>query len=133
MCPRLVKRFGQPYVAGNSLADALQTVATLAEDDLLATLDIVGEGVSDENEAADAYVRTLDALRTHAPRAHVSLKPSGLGSDLSWRLCTEKIARIARHVEGWQRLSLFRSFSAGFVLPRQGSSISEDAKLARRV
>ena len=98
----LVKRFGRPYVAGESLEDALQTVAALAKDNLLATLDIVGESVSEEigaAAAADAYVQTLDALRACAPRAHVSLKPSGLGSSLSSRLCWEKIARVVRHAE----------------------------------
>jgi proline dehydrogenase len=98
----IVRRLAQPYVAGSALEDAVRTVRELNAAGLQATLDILGEAVRDAataSSAADAYVRTMDAIADQALGATVSLKPSALGSALSWDVASRQIDRVVRHAE----------------------------------
>jgi proline dehydrogenase len=98
----LVRRFGEPYVAGLTLEDALRTAAELAADQLLTTVDVLGENVIDAagaRAAADAYLATLDAFYGRGLTTHLSCKPSGLGSLLGWPLATEQLERVVAHAE----------------------------------
>jgi proline dehydrogenase len=81
----LVRVFARPYLAGGTLGAALDTAAGLADDHLLATLDLLGEAVIrpeqvERNE--EVYSRLVDALAEDARfseprlRPSVSLKPS---------------------------------------------------------
>lgn len=98
----LVRRLGAPYVAGITLSEALELVRRLRGQGLRTTVDILGEDVADRQAAlaaADAYLATLDALAEGGLPTNVSLKPSGLGSGLSWELAGEQIERIVTHAE----------------------------------
>lgn len=75
------------YVAGESIADALAAVRGLRAVGLAATVDHLGEDVTDETEAIatrDAYVALLDAFAQagFGPEAEVSIKLSALGQAL---------------------------------------------------
>lgn len=98
----IVRQFGKPYVAGETLEDAMQTVADITRDGLQTTVDILGESVKDEEGATavtDEYIRTLEGLQANGLRSHLSLKPSGLGSAFGWDVCGREIERIVRCAE----------------------------------
>jgi proline dehydrogenase len=98
----IVRRLARPYVAGIALEDALRAVRDLNAAGLQATVDVLGEAVTDAGVAAataDAYVRTLDAIAEQRLGATVSLKPSALGSELSWQIASGQIERIVAHAE----------------------------------
>ena len=98
----LVRRFGEPYVAGLTLDNALHTAAELARAGLLTTVDVLGETVGDAAgaaAAADAYLQTLDAFHGRSLPTHVSCKPSGLGSKLGWEIAGRQIGRIVARAE----------------------------------
>ncbi len=98
----MVRQLGSAYVAGETLQDAVACVAGLRRDGLEATVDILGESVDDIEGAsavADEYLRTLTALQEHGLPAHLSLKPSGLGSALGWDVCGREIERVVRDAE----------------------------------
>jgi proline dehydrogenase len=91
---RAVRRF----VAGEALDEALPVIADLNLRGLDATLDILGEATASETDArraADAYGRTLRALGERSARAHVSVKLSQLGLDVSLVLAQELLGRVA--------------------------------------
>jgi proline dehydrogenase len=91
---RAVRRF----VAGEALDEALPVIADLNLRGLDATLDILGEATASEADArraADAYGRTLRALGERSARAHVSVKLSQLGLDVSLVLAQELLGRVA--------------------------------------
>ena len=83
--PSLVRLFARPYVAGDSLARAVGTVAQLwRERSLMATLDLLAEDIHQESQAQQnlaAYLAMVDAVAAMqevpaAARPTLSLKPS---------------------------------------------------------
>jgi proline dehydrogenase len=98
----IVRRLAQPYVAGITLQDAVRTVRELNSAGLQATVDVLGEAVDDAataSAAADACMHTLDVMAAEALGATLSLKPSAVGSELSWDIASGQIERVVRHAE----------------------------------
>ena len=79
---RLVHLVARRYVAGPTLADALDCVARLNAEGASATVDILGENVQRAEQCRrtrDAYVEVLRALETRRADATVSIKLTALG------------------------------------------------------
>lgn len=100
----IVRRVASRYVAGETLDDALATVAKLAEEGAVATLDLLGEEVTERERAIAAaaeYERMLDTIAKRGLPSNVSIKPSLLGLKINEEFCRENIERIvaaaARH------------------------------------
>ena len=86
----LAKRFASRFVAGESLPEALEAVATLNAAGITASLDLLGESVTNDREARaarDGYIRMLDAIHARNLRANVSVKLTAMGLDISEELC----------------------------------------------
>jgi len=86
----LAKKFASRFVAGETLDEALGAVRTLNARGIRASLDLLGESVTNEREARgtrDAYLEIL--LRIHAQKldANVSVKLTAMGLDISEELC----------------------------------------------
>ncbi|MEW6747423.1 MAG: proline dehydrogenase family protein [Planctomycetota bacterium] len=82
---RFVLFFARPYVAGDSLAAALDTAAAMNEEGICSTLDLLAENVHTEERVTEnvrVYEAMIDAVATDArfaapdKRPTVSLKPS---------------------------------------------------------
>jgi proline dehydrogenase len=98
----IVRRLGAPYVGGITLDEALSLIADLHRRQFETSVDVLGESVDDCNgaiAAADAYLAALDALAARGLPAHVSLKRSGLGSELSREIAGEQIERVVQRAE----------------------------------
>lgn len=94
----LVGRVAQRYVAGETRDDALATVAELNATGALATVDVLGEEVSERHKAEAAveeYVALFDAIETSGVDANVSIKLTLLGLKIDEAFCLENVARIA--------------------------------------
>ncbi|WP_028851960.1 proline dehydrogenase family protein [Thermocrispum municipale] len=92
------------FVAGETTEDAVAVVARLAEDGLHATLDYLGEDVTDKAQAevtVQAYLRLLDQLHAEklTPTAEVSVKLSALGLKLDERLALDNAFRVCAAAE----------------------------------
>ena len=78
----LVRFFAKPYVAGDSLAKAMDVVGKLRQErGLLSTLDLLAEDIQLAEQAqrnVDAYLDMVDAAAALDPadRPTISLKPS---------------------------------------------------------
>jgi proline dehydrogenase len=105
LVPRaLVKRVASRYVAGETLEDALATVRALAVEGAMATLDILGESVTrqEQTEATrDEYLRVIDAIAASGLDANISVKATAVGlaidPALALKNCTDICARAAAH------------------------------------
>ena len=87
---RLAKKFAHRFVAGETLSDALSAVRTLNGRRITASLDLLGESVTNEREARaarDAYLQILDEIHRQSLDANVSLKLTAMGLDISEDLC----------------------------------------------
>jgi len=99
----VVRYFSRPYVAGTTMAAALNVVRELAQRGAVSTLDILGEFVSREEEAGantEAYIALIKQIEAEGLReAHVSVKLTALGLLLDSNRCLEKMRRLTGQAE----------------------------------
>jgi proline dehydrogenase len=84
------KKFARRFVAGETLDDALSAVRTLNARGITASLDLLGESVTNEREARaaeSAYLDILDRIHEERLDANVSVKLTAMGLDISEELC----------------------------------------------
>ena len=82
----VARKMASRFVAGESIATALDAVAALNAKGISASLDLLGESVSSEGEARNTgrqYLALLDAIQQRALDANVSVKLTALGQDIS--------------------------------------------------
>ncbi len=87
------------FVAGDTLDEALEALDRLAAAGLRTTVDVLGESVTSAElatAAADAYVRTIDALSDRGLDRNVSLKLTQMGLDVDEALCRSNVERVFR-------------------------------------
>lgn len=93
----LVRHFADRYMAGETLADAVQTVKDLNALGAAATIDVLGEFVHDLDQAAataEEYVRVLDAIAKHELDSTVSIKLSAVGLEIDPSLAERHARRV---------------------------------------
>jgi proline dehydrogenase len=93
----LARKFAERFIAGETLDQVLDSVATLNAKGISASLDLLGESVHDESEARAAgreYVAMLDRINERNVDANVSVKLTAMGLDLSESLCIEVVGAI---------------------------------------
>jgi proline dehydrogenase len=91
----LAKRF----VAGETIASALEAARGLNRDGLTATLDFLGENVTERGEAEhtrDVYLEMLGAIESSRARTNVSVKLTALGLSIDENLCVDSLETIVR-------------------------------------
>jgi proline dehydrogenase len=96
----VVRRIAERYIAGEELDDALRVVHELNTEGKLATLDVLGEEVTDPDEArkiAGAYREAIDAFARGRLDSNISVKPTALGLKLDYDLCRENLEAVVRH------------------------------------
>lgn len=89
----LAKRF----VAGETLDSAMKAIKRLNDWDILATVDHLGENVSNRDEArlsADAYLDLLDEIYKTGVKSNVSIKLTMMGLEIDPEFCFENVGRI---------------------------------------
>ena len=97
---QVVRRISEHYIAGEELDDALRVVLELNAEGKLATLDVLGEEVTDPEEAraiAGAYREAIDAFKRGSLESNISVKPTALGLNLSYELFRENLEDLVRH------------------------------------
>lgn len=95
----LVQKVAQRYVAGETRAEALAVARTLNGERALATLDLLGEEVSDERKAhaaVEEYIHLFEEIEAEKLDANVSVKLTLLGLKIDEHLCRNNVERVAR-------------------------------------
>lgn len=109
---RLAKRFANRFVAGETLDSALGAVRALNARGISASLDLLGESVTNEAEARQAgrdYLRILDRINEEKLDGNVSLKLTAMGLDISEDLCiavTQSVLERAQQYGTFVRLDM---------------------------
>jgi proline dehydrogenase len=97
---QVVRRISEHYIAGEELDDALRVVLELNAEGKLATLDVLGEEVTDPDEAraiAAAYREAVDAFARGRLDSNISVKPTALGLNLGYELFRENLDAVVLH------------------------------------
>lgn len=85
------------YVAGETLDAAVETIRRLNSEGAMATVDLLGEEVTERSaatSAAEEYLRVLDAIVTHGLDCNISVKPTQLGLEIDEDFCRENYDRL---------------------------------------
>ena len=93
----VVQKLSERYIAGPELKDARETVRRLNAEAKLATIDVLGEEIRNEDEAA-AIVRAYQDVFADIERceleSNVSVKLTGLGLKLGYEVCRANLATV---------------------------------------
>jgi proline dehydrogenase len=109
---RFAKAMASRFVAGETVDAAVAAVQRLNATGISASLDLLGESVTNEAEARAAgeqYVGLLDAIAHHKLDANVSVKLTAMGQDISDDLCESIMGAIldrARQHASFVRLDM---------------------------
>lgn len=99
LVPRfLIDRVAQPYVAGASLKEALQTVSDNSSKGYTSTLAVLGEEIKDEaqvREVVAEYCETVKSLQADALPCGLSIKATHLGLRINRDVALESFQAIA--------------------------------------
>ncbi len=90
--------FAQKYIAGKKLEDALRVTKELNAKGIYTTLDVLGEGIKNEEEAIAAQKQILsifDIIEEQKLLSNVSIKPTQMGLMIDKELAFELISEIA--------------------------------------
>jgi proline dehydrogenase len=96
------RRMASRFVAGETTQDACHAAAELNALGISATLDLLGESVTNEAEARETgrqYLALLDAIHAQQLNCNVSVKLTALGQDISDALCVEVVTAILQRAE----------------------------------
>jgi proline dehydrogenase len=93
----VIQLFSARYIAGATLADAVRVVQRLNGDGKLATVDVLGEEITHEDEAraiTRAYLDVFRVIEHNDLAANVSIKLTALGLNLDYDLCKENLRSV---------------------------------------
>jgi proline dehydrogenase len=93
----IARRLAARFVAGDTLADALEAGRRINREGISLTLDHLGENVTSIEEAEasrDVYLRVLDELSGHGINGNVSLKLTQFGIAISEQACCANVERV---------------------------------------
>ena len=95
----IVRRFSRPYIAGDTLDDAVRVVRALNDGGVMTTLDVLGESVTSRALAEGAvrdYGDALRRIRLERLDSNISIKLTQLGLKLDFEFCLEKVRALCR-------------------------------------
>jgi len=90
------------FVAGETADDAITAIRVLNAKGINATVDLLGESVTTEAEAARAaegYLLILDKIAAHGVRSNVSIKLTQFGLDIDQNLCLRNVRRVVEKAQ----------------------------------
>lgn len=108
----VVGYFSHKYIAGESLESAVSLVKNLNAKGIYATLDLLGESVTNEEEALRAFknaMKVFDAIVEHNLTANISVKPTQLGLSFDEQFaCTQiqKLVKRASEIDNFVRIDM---------------------------
>lgn len=91
------KPFAKPYVAGETIDEAIQRIKILNEKGFAVTTDILGEHVKTHEEAENvthSYIDLLQAIKEENLDCHISIKPTHLGLDVGYSVVRDNLFRL---------------------------------------
>jgi proline dehydrogenase len=93
----VTRRVVDRFVSGEELEDGLNAVRKVNSEGAIATLDHLGEEVSQPEEAiaaTEVYLNALDKINENGVNTNVSVKPTQVGLKIDKKLCEENFTKI---------------------------------------
>ena len=93
----IVRKFANKYIAGDTLAEAIEVTKKLNAKGIMSTMDVLGEDVFNRADAENAKVdciKVLDAIEKNKLVSNHSLKLTSLGLKIDFDFCLKNISDI---------------------------------------
>jgi proline dehydrogenase len=97
-------RMASRFIAGETLADGIQTIKKLNNIGINATLDHLGEDTKSPEQARQAtmdIIEAFDAIKSAGVRSNVSVKLTQIGLGISDELCIENLKLILARAKSY--------------------------------
>jgi proline dehydrogenase len=127
----VVKRFAMRYIAGEGLDDAVRVVRAINSNQMMATMDVLGENVS-TREASLAAVReceeVLHSINKNHLDANLSIKLTQFGLKIDEEFCHSNVKHLLEIASGFNnfvRIDMEDSSTTGGTLELYGRLRSE--------
>lgn len=117
---KIVKVFANKYIAGDNINDAIKTVKNLNEKNFMATVDVLGESITDKEEAKkskDENIEVLEAISKHDLNCNLSVKLTMMGLTIDKEFCYSLLKEI---VDNASKKNIF------VRIDMEDSSVTED-------
>ena len=98
----LVRHFADPYIAGETLDDAIRTVKSLNRQGACATIDVLGESITRPAQATEAvkrYLKVVETIKKEKLDANISIKPTQLGLGMDFDFCRKNYLQIIEQLK----------------------------------
>jgi proline dehydrogenase len=99
------QRVSRRFVSGETQEEAVRVVKELNQKGFIATLDRLGENVTNREEAAQAaddYISLLDKIQEKGINSNVSCKLTQMGLDLDFDFCLNNVRRIVEKAKQYK-------------------------------
>lgn len=93
----IIQFFSKKYIAGATVEDAVRVTKELNKKDIMATLDMLGEEITDKTEAeiaAEQYRKLIKTIDEENLDSNVSVKPTHMGLKLDKEFCYANLRSI---------------------------------------
>lgn len=110
--------FALRFVAGESIDDAIRVIRNLNAAGMTATLDNLGENVTNAqaaDKAAERYLVDLDRIKRDGLRSTISVKLTQMGLDLGEDLCRANVQRILQRAKEYDIFVRFDMESSAYT------------------
>lgn len=100
----VVRQFANRYIAGETLADAVRCVRQLNSETVCATLDVLGEDITNKEEAVVSRNQSIQVLHTITREnlnSNLSIKLTSLGLKMGLDFCTDNVREILKVATGY--------------------------------
>jgi proline dehydrogenase len=94
---KIIRLFANRYIAGDNIDDGVKKVQELNLKNIVATMDVLGESISDRNEAIQSKNESLEVLeyiQKHKLNSNLSIKLTMLGLVIDYDLCLGLVTEI---------------------------------------
>jgi len=93
------KKLVQRFISGENFEDALKVIKKFNSENIMATVDYLGENVQNEDDAiksSSCYVEILEKIKEENVNSNVSIKLTQMGLDIGEKFCYENVKRIVK-------------------------------------
>ncbi|MDP4117145.1 MAG: proline dehydrogenase family protein [Bacteroidota bacterium] len=100
----IVGFFSKKYIAGDYLDEAIDVVKEFNSKNILATMDVLGESVTNKSEVEEAkkqFLDVLDGINDNKLNANISVKPSQMGILLDRQYGVNTIKDLVARAAGY--------------------------------
>ena len=101
----VVRHFADRYIAGEHIDDAVRVVRQLNVRGLMATLDVLGEDVTDRQDAIASREESKEVIRRITDEqldSNLSIKLTSLGLKLDKEFCTDNVREIIQLADEYE-------------------------------